>query len=104
MAPITEQVRTVRLLRGAVAIKAYREEQGLTHKAFAPKLGVSHATLIAWEEGEAIPAAHRWETIERACPVIDPATNAPAVNAETGRVVSHCPREYWQPMSPAEAA
>jgi len=103
MAPVTEQIRTVRLLRGAVALRAYREERGLSHKQFAPTLGVSHATLIAWERGQSIPGEERWVKIEEACPVVDPATNAPAVNAETGRIVSHCPREYWQPMAPEAA-
>ena len=104
MAPITEQIRTIRLLRGAVAIKAVREEEDWSHRDFAKRVGASHVTVVSWEKGESVPDEARQERIEEVCAVIDPATGKAATNAETGRFVSRCPREYWQPVDAAVAS
>ena len=48
-------------------LRQVRKERGLTQEQFARKLGVSHATLSALENGEGVSAA----TLERAWQLLD---------------------------------
>lgn len=104
MPPVTEETRVVRLLRGAVAIRRVREEEGWSHREFGRRVGASHVTVLSWEKGESIPDEKRQLEIEGVCAVVDPTTGRPVVNPETGRVVSRCPREYWKPLAASEVA
>lgn len=74
-------------------LRQVRKERGLTQEQFARKLGVSHATLSALENGEGVSAA----TLERAWQLLDLRLVIVPKNAQV-HVVERG-QEGWSPMT-----
>lgn len=88
-------VRTVEVPPAVPAFAAFLKENGISDRAAASALEVSHPTVIAWRTGEKIPGDENRERIELYCAIPDAETGQP-VKDERGQWVSRVPRDWWR--------